>query len=204
VGNAAWNALVENRQDSFVPGVFAAGLRSGKHQLVFTSPRARVGSTGSVVLWLKPEQLQHRGTYCWPVILDALAGRYRVMFGRMGDPRNKEVLYAHLASGPAGTSVVQQSMADWRPGEWHLLAVTWDRSGIEFSVDAAQPSRASLKAPLPPGTGGLRAYVLGENEDVFVYDEFLVLDVPLSHAEIRRLYDEGTKKLSIPQPAPTS
>jgi hypothetical protein len=203
-GNAAWKAAVKDRQDLFAPGVFGRGLRSGKHQLVFTSPKAGLGSTGSVVLWLKPEQLQHRGTYCWPVILDALEGRYRVMFGRMGDPLNKEVLYVYLASGPAGTSVVQQSMADWRPGRWHLLVVTWDRNGVSFSADAAQPSRASLKTRLPPGTGGLRAYLPGENEDVFVYDEFLVLDIPISHAEIRRLYDEGMKMLSIQKPAPAS
>ncbi len=95
-------------------------------------------------------------------------------------------------------------MADWRPGDWHLLVVTWDRSGIEFSVDAAQASRASLKTPLPPGTGGLRVYLPGESEDVFVYDEFLVLDVPISHAEIRRLYDEGMKMLAIQKPVPTS
>jgi hypothetical protein len=195
-GNAAWQAAVKSRQDLFAPGVFGQGLRSGKHQLVFTSPKAGLRSSGSVVLWLKPERLAHRGTYCWPVILDALEGRYRVMFGRMGDPLNKEALYAYLSSGPAGVSVVQQSMADWKPGGWHLFVVTWDRSGVEFSVDAAPPSRASLKTPLPPGAGGLRAYLPGENEDVFVYDEFLVLDVPLSHAEIRRLFDEGMKMLS--------
>jgi len=203
-GNAAWKAAVKSRQDLFAPGVFGQGLRSGKHQLVFTSSKAGLGSTGSVVLWLKPERLQHRGTYCWPVILDALEGRYRVMFGRMGDPLNKEVLYAYLASGSVGTSVVQQSMSDWRPGKWHLLVVTWDRSGVEFSVDAAQPSRTSLNTPLPPGTGGLRAYLPGENEDVFVYDEFLVLDIPISHAETRRVYDEGMKMLSIQKPARAS
>ena len=54
-----------------------------------------------------------------------------------------------LPRAPAGISVVQQSMADWRPGDWHLLVVTWDRSGVEFSVEAAQPSRTTLKTPLP-------------------------------------------------------
>ncbi len=112
-GNAEWKAGAKNRDHLFAPGVFGQGLRSGRHQLVFTSPKAGLGSTGSVVLWLKAEQLQHRGTYCWPVILDALEG----------------------------------------------------------------------------------------NEDVFVYDEFLVLDVPLSHADVRRLYDEGTKMLAARKPA---
>ncbi len=80
-GNAAWSAAVKGGQELYVDGVFGQGLRSGRHQLVYLSPRAALGSTGSVVLWLKPERLQHRGTYCWPVILDALEGRYRVMFG---------------------------------------------------------------------------------------------------------------------------
>ncbi len=203
-GNAEWKAALKSRQDLFASGVFGQGLRSGKYQLVFTSPKAGLGSTGSVLLWLKPERLQHRGTYCWPLILDALEGRYRVMFGRMGDPLNKESLYAYLSSGPDSVSVVQQSMADWKPGKWHLFVVTWDRSGVEFSVDAAQPSRASLKTPLPPGIGGLRAYLPGENEDVFVYDEFLVLDVPIYHAEIRRLYNEGMKMFAIQKPAHAS
>jgi len=195
-GNAQWAVAAKDATRLYSPAVYGQGLRSGTHQLVFTSPKATLGTTGSMVLWLKPEELHHRGTYCWPAILDVLEGRYRVMFGRMGSPANREILYACLSHAKDSVTVTQQSMSDWKPGQWHLFAVTWDSNGVGFSVDGSQPSRASLKVPIRlDAAGGVRVFLLCENEDVFVYDEFIVLDIPLSNEDIRWLYAQGMKRV---------
>jgi hypothetical protein len=195
-GNAQWAAVAKDAPRLYAPGVFGQGLRSGKHQLVFTSPKTTLGTSGSMTLWLKPEELHHRGTYCWPVILDALEGRYRVMFGRMGSPVNREILYAHLSHAKDRVTVTQQSMSDWKPGQWHLFAVTWNGNGVGFSVDGSQLSWASLKSPIRlDAAGGLRVCLLGENEDVFVYDEFIALDIPLGNEDIRWLYEQGIQRV---------
>jgi hypothetical protein len=194
--NAQWAAVAKDATRLYAPGVFGQGLRSGTHQLVFTSPKSTLGTTGSMALWLKPEELHHRGTYCWPVILDALEGRYRVMFGRMGDPANRELLYAYLSHAKGSVTVTQQSMSDWRPGRWHLFAATWDSNSVGFSVDGSPSSRASLRAPIRlDAAGGLRVWLLAKNEDLFVYDEFLALDIPLGNEDIRWLYEQGIKRV---------
>ena len=90
-------------------------------------------------------------------------------------------------------------MSDWKLGEWHLLVQTWDRNGLSFSVDGGPPGRMSFPTPLgaeQPGEFRVRLY--GANEDTFVYDEFLLLDVPLTPDEIRWMYDQGLKKSPVP------
>lgn len=194
-GNAQWQAVSQNPGDLYGSGLFGQALRSGMHQLSYTCPKPVLGTAGSMAVWLKPELLHHRGTYCWPAILDSLEGRYRIMFGRIGNPANKETLYAHFSQGKVSVSATQQSMADWQPGRWHLFVVTWDRNGVELSVDGAPPTRASLAPPIEQQTaGGLRIHLLGQNEDLFLYDEFLVFGVPLNADEIRWLYECGMEK----------
>ena len=176
----------------YTPGRLGQGLRAGEGTLSYLCKDLALGAAGSLALWVQPETLAHRGTYWWPVRLQATEGGYGVMFGRMGDPRNKEQLYAYLQQGKAGVSAVAGSMAGWKPGEWHLLVATWTRDSVEFSVDGNAPVRASLRTPLTAARrSGFRATLFSPNEDRFVLDEFLVLDVPLTREEIAWLYAQG-------------
>jgi hypothetical protein len=193
-GNPAWVELVTNvpPTELYPPGVFGRGMRSGAQQLSYLCTNAVLGSTGAMALWLKPVTLNHKATYCWPAQIHAIGSGYTVMFGRMGHPANREILYAYLGAGKSGVSAVNYTgMANWQPGRWHVWVVNWDRHGVEFSADGATPIRSSLKAPLGTGAGGFRASLLSPNEDTFVYDEFMLFDVPLTPDEIAWLYREG-------------
>ena len=195
-GNTNWTAAAKPGAVPYVPGVYGQGVRSRDNQLTFTCTGAVLRSAGSLALWLTPESLAHAGTYFWPVMLHA-GGGYSVMAGRMGDPRNGETLYAYLSNGNGGVSACAGSMGEWKTNSWHLLVATWDRNGLDFSVDGAATVHSSLKSPIAfDGAAGLRAILLCPSDDTFVYDEFLVLDVPLSKPEIQWLYEQGMERLS--------
>ena len=194
-GNAGWVEALRSKALVFEPGVFGQALVVTSNrdcQVSYPCTSAVLRASGSIALWLKPVVLNHAGSYLWPVILDAAAGGYRVMFGRMGNPVNREALYAHLAHGGNSVNAVGGSMAPWKPGEWHLFIVSWDRNGVEFSVDGAQPARASLKNAIAGDqAGGFRLIALGRGEDTFIYDELMLLNVPLNKDEIRWLWECG-------------
>ncbi len=186
-GDAKWAEASKTPSNMYSAGVFGKGLRTDGYAIYYAYSKPALGSSGSIALWMKAEVLKHAGTYYWPVNLQAAEGKYGVMFGRMGDPRNKEVLYAHMA----GSSAISGSMANWKPGEWHLFVVNWDSGGVEISLDGHAPVRASLKAPLQSAAGGFTVRLSGASDDTFVLDELLVLDVPLKGEDIRRLYEDG-------------
>jgi hypothetical protein len=191
-GNARWAEALRSKALVFEPGVFGQGLVSSNvdFQVSYPCTSAVLRASGSIALWLKPVVLKHVGAYYWPVILDAAAGGYRVMFGRMGDPVNREALYAHLSHVGNAVSAVTGSMVPWKPGEWHLFVVTWDRNAVEFSVDGAQPARASLRNAIAGDqAGGFRLFTLGPSEDTFIYDELMLLNMPLNQDEIRWLWE---------------
>jgi hypothetical protein len=59
-------------------------------------------------------------------------------------------------------------------------------------VDGAQPARASLKNAIAGDqAGGFRLIALGRGEDTFIYDELMLLNVPLNKDEIRWLWECG-------------
>jgi hypothetical protein len=178
----------------FEPGVSGQALLARDYQLSYLCTGAVLQSSGSIALWLKPVALNHRGTYCWPVMLHAVSGGYGVMLGRMGDTRNREALYAHLGHGDAANSAISGSMAAWQTEVWHLLVVTWDRNSVAFSVDGAAPVQTALKSSIQSAdAAGFRLFLLSPGEDTFAYDELLLLNMPLSKDEIQWLYVQGAR-----------
>ena len=161
-GNAQWALAAKDAARLYASGVFGQGMRSGRHQLVFTSPKTTLGTTGSMALWLKPEQLHHRGTYFWPVILDALEGRYRVIFGRMGSPANRERLYAasfprqgqrdgrratiHVRLEARPVALVRRDLGQQRRGSFGR----WQSLFTGQPAGAHQSGRRGRSARLPP------------------------------------------------------
>ena len=96
-GNAPW-AAVKQPRTLFEKGVYGQGLVSQDYRLVYECTGSVLRASGSLALWLKADKLNHVGTYFWPVMLHAKQGGYSVMFGRMGDPRNKEAEGSREAS----------------------------------------------------------------------------------------------------------
>lgn len=195
-----WDEFVKARESPYQPGVFGRSLVSGDYSLSYLSgPKARLAGTGAVVLWLRGETLRHRGEYYWPIRLH-VANSHQLMFGRAGDPRNKEQLYAYLEHGPHHTSAEMGSMADWRAGDWHLVVVNWDRHGVELSLDGQPPTRASLREPLPAvDPTEFRVVVNSTTDEAILLDELMVLNVPVRPAEITWLWCGGRGDTTPPR-----
>lgn len=176
-----WAEFLKMRPEPYVSGVFGHSLISGPYILSYLSPtQARLGACGAVALWLRGQTLQHRGEYYWPIRLH-VAGSHSLMFGRMGDPRNKEQLYAYLQHGAHHATAVMGSMVDWQPDVWHLVVVNWDRAGVELSLDGQPPVRSVLREPLPAADPAeFRVTVNSPTDEAIVIDELLILNVPLS------------------------
>jgi hypothetical protein len=184
-----WAEFLKARPDPYVSGVFGDSLFSGGYTLSYLSPaKARLGASGAVALWLRGHSLQHRGEYYWPIRLH-VARSHNLMFGRMGDPRNKEQLYAYLAHGSHHATAVMGSMADWQPAAWHLVVVNWDRAGVELSLDGQPPVRSALREPLPAAEPAeFRVTVNSPTDEAIALDELLILNVPLTRDEIAWLH----------------
>ncbi|NLF68217.1 MAG: LamG domain-containing protein [Candidatus Anammoximicrobium sp.] len=180
-----WAEFLKARPDPYISGVFGHSLLSGPYTLSYVSlARTRLGACGAVALWLRGQTLHHRGEYYWPIRLH-VAGSHSLMFGRMGDPRNDEKLYAYLQHGAHHATAVMGSMADWQPDAWHLVVVNWDRTGVELSLDGQSPVRSALREPLPAADPGeFRVTVNSPTDETIAMDELLILSVPLASADI--------------------
>ena len=194
-----WAEFLKTRPDPYVSGVFGDSLISGGYSLSYlSSARPRLGARGAVALWLRGQSLQHRGEYYWPIRLH-VAGSHSLMFGRMGDPRNKEQLYAYLEHGSQHATAVMGNMADWQPQAWHLAVVNWDRAGVELSLDGQPPVRSALREPLPAAEPGeFRVTVNSPTDEAIALDELLILNVPLSQAEIAWLHQARVTPDKVP------
>lgn len=184
-----WAEFLKAQPDPYVSGVFGQSLLSGPYTLSYLSPaRTRLGACGAAALWLRGQTLHHRGEYYWPIRLH-VAGSHSLMFGRMGDPRNDEKLYAYLQHGAHHATAVMGSMADWQSDAWHLVVVNWDRTGVELSLDGQPPVRSALREPLPAADPAeFRVTVNSPTDETIAMDELLILSVPLSPDDIAWLH----------------
>ena len=186
-----WEDFLQKVDGKQSEGVLGQGLQTGVYSLNYTSDRSFVlGQTGSVVFWSEGLSLNHRGEYWWPIRL--FTPDYMVMAGRMGDPRNREKLYAYMQRGKSGVSTMAGSMEEWKE-EWHLWVINWDRNGIELSMDGREPARSPLRDPLPEKAGGgFRLTFNSATDDMIAVDELMVLNMPLKIEEIKWLYDTAS------------
>ena len=192
IGNDKWNAAVQTNTPPYEKGVYGQGILSRDYQLTYNATGPVMRASGTLALWLKARSLAHGYSYFWPAMLDAHASGYRVQFGRMGSRGNGETLYTYLGHGKNGTSATMGSMQSWKTEVWHLFVITWDRHGTAFSVDGAAPARAFLRTPIGgEAAGGFRLYLLSPSDDTFIYDELLVLNLPLTAEEIKWMYAQG-------------
>ena len=204
-----WAEFLKTRPEPYRPGVFGDSLTSGGYTLSYrvspnvAAPQAEDwhGLAVAVASWLRGQSLHHRGEYYWPIRLH-VGGSHSLMFGRMGDPRNKEQLYAYLEHGSHHASAVMGSMADWQPEDWHLVVVNWDRAGVELSLDGRPPVRSALREPLPAAEPGeFRVTVNSPTDDVIALDELLILNVPLAQDEIAWLHQAHVARAKLPEAA---
>lgn len=179
-----WDEFWKGREP-FSAGAYGHSLNSGNYALTYTAgSSSKLAGAGGVSLWMRGQVLHHRGEYYWPVRLQ-IGKTHSLMFGRMGDPRNKEILYAFLQHGSQHATAVLGSMADWQPTDWHLVVVNWDRSGVELSLEGQAAVRTALREPLPAvEPTEFRVTVNSPTDEEILLDELLILSVPFTKTDI--------------------
>lgn len=151
---------------------------------------------GALAVWVSPQDWKRQGEtpYLFFVLLHG-AGR-SMMMGRMGGTANHEILYAHAQVGEHTVSVLSGHTRDWESGGWHLLVLNWRAEAVEFSVDGGELQRGG--APWFAGAtgegGGLNLGNEGTPNQQYLADELTVFDRPLSHEEIRWLWERGAAR----------
>ncbi len=88
-------------------------------------------------------------------------------------------------------------LADWQPGQWHHVALTWSRHAAEYRayIDGKLSGKGALGALRDPGRGSL---VVGGSSEPFSgrvaharMDEFALWDRPLEEKAVAGLYQQG-------------
>ncbi len=150
---------------------------------------------GTALLWISIARTDPAAAgegYLFP--LRVLAGDRKIphgllMVGKI-DRANGCHLYLHCeASGQKHAQIHAASTLGWKAGEWHLLALTWRKGAIEFSVDGGAPAMAA--APELPSAATALLVAAVDNRAAglrCLVDEFLVLNRPLDRDEIAWVY----------------
>ena len=89
------------------------------------------------------------------------------------------------------------SLADWRPGQWHHLALIWSQRAAEYRVyiDGKLTGKGELRAIHNAGSGAIvgrreRRTFAGRVAHARI-DEFALWDRPLEEKAVARLYQQG-------------
>jgi len=194
---ADWEKEGSAHPDPFKPGVMGQAIETGNYTLSYNlGNNVTLEQTGAAAIWLSATQWQRQDAdpgYFFALRLHA--GNRQLMAARMGNPLNKESLYAHIMADKTATSIASGNTLEWKDRQWHLLVVNWGPNWLEFSVDGNQPGRSVLQQEAPPsGATTAQLYVSAPRaKDTFLIDEVMILSRPMQAQEIQWLFNEGTK-----------
>jgi hypothetical protein len=203
--SAQWAAWLTAHPEVFQPGVVGQAIETGDYTLSYDlGSNVTLEQTGSAAIWLSATQWQRRERdpgYFFALRLHA--GNRQLMLARMGNPLNKECLYAHFMADKSPITVTSGSTAQWNNRDWHLLVMNWGPNWLEYSLDAGQLSRVSLSQDIAAtGATTARLFVSSPRiSDTFLIDEVLVLSRPLDADEVQWLYkNRGEQPLPDAKP----
>jgi hypothetical protein len=151
---------------------------------------------GSICMWIKPVNWQGRNDR-FEVFFHARSSAYVMHLYKYATPNH---LFAYINVG--GETVVARTAADdWKPGEWHHIAATWQPDELRLYLDGEMMHAKTIEEPLDlaaaeaEGEGGFMAVTppkLWEKgfdvNDRTVVDEVKIWDRVLDDGEIRREY----------------
>lgn len=173
----------------------------GKANLDFQHP-------GAFSFWIAPKRWIRREESSFRPLLRfiTIPGRKRGSFivQRQGfKPPRDDLLWAGFAAFPEKVDHVwcaDYGTLKWKDGEWHFIAVNWDRRGLELSVDGTPFRRKDLPVPMDQeylfaqeeesifSLGYARASGGGEDGEETLLDEFVIYRRPLSNEEVNDIY----------------
>lgn len=78
---------------------------------------------------------------------------------------------------------------DWKPGEWHQLAATWQKNEVCVYVDGELQARETDDIPLLEKAGA--EFAVGDAASQTVFDELMIFKRPLMPVEVKALYQKN-------------
>jgi len=76
---------------------------------------------------------------------------------------------------------------EWKPGEWHHLAATWQEGEMCLYLDGNLRARLTEDVPLMEKAGP--QFQVGERSSKTVFDELMIFSRPLMPVEVKALYE---------------
>ncbi|NOZ21272.1 MAG: LamG domain-containing protein, partial [Planctomycetes bacterium] len=160
---------------------------------------------GTVALHFRPnwsgEDYAIRNLFSWPGPANKsgganAAGSLTLYTFRYKQPLQE--LWFWLDDSGGGNNTAKTCIAEWKKGEWHHLAATWDARYIQIYIDGKLKARKRVKGAI--GTPGERFYVgsglRGRNNADGVMDNFCIFHRVLTASEIGLL--TGRKEFTTP------
>jgi len=197
---ASGNNKVRGKGGEFTwgKGLFGKCLRSGQANY-FGPKNLDFSAPGTVIFWMAPSNWKkiEREDYFWPFI--GFTKKTKIILGRQGAKWGKTRIYAY-ATTPKGkkninAGVKSGSAKVWKPGQWHMIAMTWGPDTLGISVDGKKQLEKSLEEPL-----GIKTpwFLFGAQKSAdkglqVLQDEFVIMNKKLSDDEIKSLYEETIK-----------
>jgi hypothetical protein len=174
------------------PGLWGQAFLSGQKNSVYNAAQnIDLSKPGAIAVWISPfEWKRDPAKIPYLFFLNIIDHGRQLMLARMGDPRNKEAIYAYGKAGNTGKSVKAGNSLQWKNGEWHLLAANWRGSDFEFSLDGGALQRQDMPAfeNASGKPGQIFAGSKGDPDQQYLMDELMVLDRPFSPDEIQWMW----------------
>jgi hypothetical protein len=159
---------------TFLPGRHGQGVLVDNNDTLSYTATGNIASTqGAVEFWFRPNWNGDDGgnhTLFW-------WGEDPVFFHLRKDGISNLVFDRFFDGGSCGAPV---NVADWKAGEWHHLAFTWEGTAMVLYVDGRVVAQAICEGVANPGASSF--YVgsgIGGNQSVDgIIDEFRISDMP--------------------------
>lgn len=182
------------------PGLWGNAFLSGATAITYDAAgNMDLSKPGAIALWISPyewkrEEGKDAGYIFFAKVMDQ--GR-QVMLARMGNPLNKEAVYAYGQASEKGQSVRGGDSRQWKNGEWHLLVANWSNTALEFSLDGGTLNRQNVPGfETTEGKPG-QLFVGSKSGEAaqFLVDELMILNRPLAQDEIQAMWESKPTKL---------
>ena len=177
-------------------GVFGQAFLTGEKSITYDADKNfDLSKPGAMAVWISPYEWKRDLPDTPYMFLVNMQTQGRgLMLARMGNKLNQQVLYLYVG-GKDNFSLVNGSSLDWKDGEWHLLAINWRNSSVEFSLDGGEFARKDAPE-FEKATGDPNAVFVGSSgnaDEKYLLDELMVFNRPLEPAEVKELWESAPK-----------
>lgn len=178
----------------FQPGRVGQALvvGDGAAQLVLKREGNVQTDAGSVALWVKPLDWSGNDDK-FHVFFEAKDPGWLLVYKYL-DPDTGLLLLMSDNVAEHGWQVIRRPIKDWKPGEWHHVVATWDRTAAMLYVDgvAATPL---IRPPVP--SIATDVFYIGdrpwhvERKALSLIDEIYIFERPIEAQEVAALHTAG-------------